>query len=183
MASYTSESQHYIKYDRLMVVVPMGLSVLQSRDFLQSCINAFKAYRALIDQGYPSFEARAVLPNATACRIVVSMNARSLYNFFDLRCCNRNTWEIKVLAYRMLEECAGAAPMLFSLAGPRCMRLGFCPEGKLSCGAVPAKAMGKPVLTWAMDSPPDLKSYVRKGVFFDAESHIACIKRNGGNQE
>lgn len=78
-------------------------------------------------------DARYVLPNACETKMVVTMNARSLYNFFQLRCCNRAQWEIRELAWAMLKLCREAAPTLFGKAGPACVH-GACPEGQMTCG-------------------------------------------------
>ncbi len=78
-------------------------------------------------------DARFVLPNACATKLIVTMNARSLMNFFALRCCNRAQWEIRDLATQMLREVKAVAPHLFQDAGPGCVR-GACPEGSMSCG-------------------------------------------------
>jgi len=74
-----------------------------------------------------------VLPNACETKMVVTMNARSLMNFFQLRCCNRAQWEIREMAWQMLALCKQAAPALFEHAGPACVS-GPCPEGKSTCG-------------------------------------------------
>ncbi|MBQ8742124.1 MAG: FAD-dependent thymidylate synthase [Clostridia bacterium] len=78
-------------------------------------------------------DARFVLPNACDTRIIMTMNTRSLYNFFELRCCNRAQWEIRALAIEMLKLVKGVAPLLFSAAGPACVR-GKCSEGPMTCG-------------------------------------------------
>lgn len=78
-------------------------------------------------------DARFVLPNAAETKIVVTMNARELRHFFNLRCCQRAQWEIRHLAEVMLELVKEVAPSLFADAGPECL-VGPCPEGKLSCG-------------------------------------------------
>ena len=78
-------------------------------------------------------DARFVLPNACDTRIIMTMNTRSLYNFFRLRCCNRAQWEIRELATEMLRLVKGVAPLLFSAAGPSCVS-GPCSEGKMTCG-------------------------------------------------
>ena len=78
-------------------------------------------------------DARFVLPNACTTKMIVTMNARSLQNFFAHRCCNRAQWEIRELAEQMLALCLEAAPALFRHAGPSCLN-GPCPEGKMSCG-------------------------------------------------
>ena len=78
-------------------------------------------------------DARYVLPNGCETQFVVTMNARSLKNFFRLRCCSRAQWEIRELARRMLLEVRRVSPALFREAGPACVS-GPCPEGKMSCG-------------------------------------------------
>lgn len=78
-------------------------------------------------------DARFVLPNATATKLIVTMNARELNHFFEERCCNRAQWEIREMALNMLECCKAMAPDLFKNAGPECVR-GACPEGKRTCG-------------------------------------------------
>ena len=76
-------------------------------------------------------DARFLLPNATKTNIVVTMNARELYHFFNLRCCNRAQWELREVATEMLRQVKKVAPTLFEKAGPSCVTLGFCPEGDL----------------------------------------------------
>ena len=78
-------------------------------------------------------DARFVLPNACHTKLIVTMNARSLLNFFSQRCCNRAQWEIRALATEMLRLVRREAPTVFAKAGPPCLR-GACPEGKMSCG-------------------------------------------------
>ena len=70
--------------------------------------------------GVPREDARFVLPNAAATRLVMTMNARELMHFFSLRCCNRAQWEIREMAWQMLALCKQAAPALFEHAGPAC---------------------------------------------------------------
>ena len=77
-------------------------------------------------------DARFVLPNACETRLVMTMNARELHHFFELRCCNRAQWEIRHLADAMLAICKEEAPDLFGKAGPSCIR-GRCPEAH-PCG-------------------------------------------------
>lgn len=82
-------------------------------------------------------DARFVLPNACTTKMMVTMNARSLFNFFKLRCCARAQWEIRELAIEMLALVKEIAPQIFKYAGPGCVR-GKCTEGAMSCG-VPFK--------------------------------------------
>ena len=78
-------------------------------------------------------DARFVLPNACETKMVVTMNARSLLNFFRHRCCHRAQWEIQDVANKMLALVCEVAPDMFKKAGPPCLN-GACPEGKMSCG-------------------------------------------------
>ena len=61
------------------------------------------------------------------------MNARELIHFLSLRCCSRAQWEIREVAWQMLELAMQAAPAIFRKAGPSCIA-GACPEGKMTCG-------------------------------------------------
>lgn len=86
-------------------------------------------------------EARYVLPNACSTQLVMTMNVRSLWNFFNLRCCNRAQAEINELAWEMLRQCKKRWPLLFEHAGPDCMN-GICKEKPgFSCGRPPFEKM------------------------------------------
>ncbi len=78
-------------------------------------------------------DARFVLPNAAETRMLVTMNTRELAHFFNLRCCNRAQWEIRSVAWQMLELCRKVSPVLFANYGPSCLN-GACPEGAKTCG-------------------------------------------------
>ncbi len=78
-------------------------------------------------------DARFVLPNSCDTKIIMTMNVRSLHNFFTLRCCKRAQWEIRELAVEMLKLVKEVAPLLFANAGPSCLR-GKCSEGAYTCG-------------------------------------------------
>jgi thymidylate synthase (FAD) len=79
-------------------------------------------------------DARMVLPNACQTSIIVTMNIRSLFNFFKHRCCNRAQWEIRNLAIEMYKLCLKVAPNIFKHTGPSCVSTGKCSEGKMTCG-------------------------------------------------
>lgn len=85
-------------------------------------------------------DARYVLPNACETKIVVTMNARTLMNFFHHRACDRAQWEIRELTDIMIKAVREVAPVLFKKAGPNCVK-GPCPEGTMSCGKVVEKRL------------------------------------------
>lgn len=78
-------------------------------------------------------DARYVFPNACETKIIVTMNIRTLYHFFEERCCERAQWEIRELATEMLRQCKKVSPILFEDCGPKCVK-GKCTEGNMSCG-------------------------------------------------
>lgn len=78
-------------------------------------------------------DARCILPGALETKIIVTMNARSLINFFQHRCCSRSQEEMRFVANQMLDIVLHYAPNVFSKAGPSCV-FGKCQEGRMSCG-------------------------------------------------
>ncbi len=114
-------------YDRLTAI----LKEKHLADKLAAGMPEKEAARAAEKQAIE--DARFVLPNACTTKIMMTMNARSLQNFFRHRCCHRAQWEIRDLAEQMYALCAQVAPHLFRHAGPPCVS-GACPEGKMSCG-------------------------------------------------
>lgn len=159
IASYSVQSQRYVRESRFTYVTPPEIaSVPQAREEFEKAMQAAqesydriaeilrdKHTRTLTAQGKDEKtaarlaekqaieDARFVLPNACDTKMVVTMNARSLLNFFRHRCCNRAQWEIRDVADQMLALVSAVAPALFSKAGPPCVR-GACTEGKMSCG-------------------------------------------------
>ncbi len=159
IASYSVKSQRYVPEDDFDYVVPPQIAADEEalkiyEETMADIANAYKKLAAilkdnntkrLVSEGTdPDKAARAaektaiedarfVLPNACETQMVVTMNARSLFNFFNLRCCNRAQWEIREVAYQMLSLVYKAAPTLFAKAGAPCVS-GLCTEGKMSCG-------------------------------------------------
>lgn len=80
-------------------------------------------------------DARFVLPNAAETKMIATFNARSLFNFFSLRCCKRAQWEIRDVAMKMYKLVYNIAPDIFGQVGPSCVSSGKCTEGKMSCGS------------------------------------------------
>ena len=142
LASFSVQSQRYVSMaEGFDYVIPPAIEAL-GEDAKQEFIRQMETMQAwycdwqekLGGAGESANEdARFVLPNAAATRLVMTMNARELMHFFSLRCCNRAQWEIREMAWQMLALCKQAAPALFEHAGPACVS-GPCPEGKSTCG-------------------------------------------------
>ena len=151
IASYSVRSQRYVSEIGFDYVVPpeiagdaqaayifegaMGSLDMEHRQLVKrlSEIYAERGMNKADAKKKAQEDARFVLPNACETQMMVTMNARSLLNFFSLRCCNRAQWEIRELAWEMLRLCKGVAPNIFANAGPGCL-YGRCPEGEMSCG-------------------------------------------------
>lgn len=151
LASYSQQSQRYVKLDQFEYIIPPEIEKDEKAKeiFIKSMEQSQRSYDELVtilkdryanDRISESAatkkaieDARYVFPNACETKIIVTMNARSLMNFFHHRCCNRAQWEIRALADEMLKQVREVAPTLFKNAGPSCLK-GECPEGKMSCG-------------------------------------------------
>jgi len=138
IASFSQQSQRYVSHrERLAAVTPesIGSQPQLARKYADFLDQAHLLYRELMEAGVPAEDARFVLPNAAATKLVMSMNGRELQHFFELRCCRRAQWEIRLMATEMLRQVRRVAPVLFGSAGPGCVH-GPCPEGKMTCGAI-----------------------------------------------
>ncbi len=136
IASYSVQSLRYVTPGRPEYVVPPRIRRDPEllRRYQEEMRRAFTAYRDLLARGVAAEDARMVLGQGIATRLVCTFNARSLHNFFRLRCCRRAQWEIRQIAYQMRREVLKVAPSLFAGAGPTCEAEGRCYEGKYSCG-------------------------------------------------
>ncbi|MFH1787088.1 MAG: FAD-dependent thymidylate synthase [archaeon] len=136
MASYSQQSQRYVKFEEMNYVTPKTVKGAVKAKYDKKMGEIADFYREMLDAGIPAEDARFVFPNAAHTNIVVTMNARSLMNFFGIRCCYNAQWEIKGLADKMLVEARKVAPVIFEKAGPRCLHYGYCPEGARTCGRI-----------------------------------------------
>lgn len=138
IASYSQKSQRYVSENDFEYIVPPSIARdSQAKEKFENLMCTIRqAYNKLASMDIPKEDARYVLPNATETKIIVTMNARSLFNFFSLRCCTHAQWEIRQLANLMLAEVQKVAPILFKNAGASCKK-GYCPEEGRSCGLAP----------------------------------------------
>lgn len=150
-ASFSVQSQRYVKEMDFEFITPPQIeeNAAAKQLYLRTMKDIASSYNSLADnlkkaniesgmeeraaEKKAIEDARYVLPNACTTKMIVTMNARSLMNFFKLRCCNRAQWEIRELACRMLKLVKDVAPNVFCNAGPACVR-GGCSEGSMSCG-------------------------------------------------
>ncbi len=135
IASYSQQSQRYVKLDEIEFIFPDSILKDENRrrEFTETLELCKSCYKKLLESGVPVEDARYILPQATPTKIVVTMNARALMNFFELRCCISAQWEIRRLAEEMLSLVKSVAPRIFENAGPFCVTRKTCPEKKYDC--------------------------------------------------
>jgi len=136
IASYAQRSQRYINEADFPVVVPPTVQrdPRAEAEFANVIRQIREGYKRLVALGIPKEDARYLLPNACATQLIMTMNARSLFNFFALRCCRRAQWEIRELAWEIRRQVLMVAPLIFAQTGPACLVKGECPEGPMTCG-------------------------------------------------
>ena len=91
IASYSQQSQRYVKEHDFETILPPTLAARPEckKEFEELCGKIQDLYNKWTEAGVPAEDARYILPNAAETKIVVTMNARSLLHFFQLRCCSR----------------------------------------------------------------------------------------------
>lgn len=131
----SQQSQRYVDMGGFRCVVPASIEsepeMAEEYRHLMNCISSF--YADMVKRCIPEEDARYVLPNACCTNLVMTFSGRALKNLLETRLCARSQWEIRELAERMLELVKPVAPVIFENAGPKCVRLGRCPERK-GCG-------------------------------------------------
>ena len=162
IASFSVQSQRYVDMGEADMVVPPAIaqdgeaseafsqavkSAKYAYDHLHHVLEDIHTYELMLGDSFmteqearvkasklANEDARFVLPEACQTRMIVTMNARELNNFFKLRCCNRAQWEIRLVAEEMLKLVYHIAPHLFANAGPGCVSEHKCTEGSMTCG-------------------------------------------------
>lgn len=161
--SYSQQSQRYVRLEQFDYIIPPQIenNPAAKELFVRAMENDQKTYNEITQLLYQEHferyikegktekqaasaaekssveDARYVFPNACETKVVFTMTARALMNFFRHRCCQRAQWEIRELAEQMRAQVFEVAPTLFRHAGPSCI-LGPCPEGVMTCGKIAA---------------------------------------------
>lgn len=140
IASYSQQSQRYCDINNLDVIIPKNIKNNNDayNDFVNLMNDVENLYRQFIDDyNIPKEDARFILPNAIGTNLVMTMNCSELLHFFGQRLCSKAQWEIRELAKKMLKLAKDELPVVFKEAGPKCMKLKYCPEPN-PCGFINA---------------------------------------------
>ena len=121
IASYSQESTRYVNYSKdkhggeLTFIEPcfweFGSKAYMEWSFAMKSAEAF--YLGMIQMGAKPEEARSVLPNSLKTEIVVTMNLRSWYHFFDMRTSKQAHPQIREIAIPLLEAFKNELPIIY----------------------------------------------------------------------
>lgn len=116
MAGFSVESTRYCKYDGGMEFIDAFTikdNQVAYKIWKESCEASEIAYKKMIDAGAIPQEARQVLNNSLRVSMRVTMNIRSMRNFFYLRADNPAHPHIKIIAIAMLIALKERYPVIF----------------------------------------------------------------------
>jgi len=136
IASFSQQSQRYVGMSgHSGFYIPESINQDKNlrEKFIQFMESALDFYTQMLQQDIKKEDARYVLPHAFLSNIVITMNARSLFNFFKLRLCKRAQYEIRILARQMYKILYDEFEEIFKYAGPSCLTDKKCQEGEFSC--------------------------------------------------
>ncbi len=115
VASFSQQSQRYVNEDNYNYIVPPSIknnpdALKIYQEFME---NTRSVYKSLREMNVLKEDARFILPNAIESEIVISANFREFRHIFDLRLDKHAQWEIRKVAFAMLELLIIKAPKVF----------------------------------------------------------------------
>lgn len=120
MSSFCVESQRYIqeaKTGDITFIKPDWYNEDEEDDMSAMWHSSMRmaeiAYKNLINTGAKPEEAREVLPNSTACRIIMKANLREWRHIFDLRCSTAAYPPMRALMRNLLTQAHNLIPVVF----------------------------------------------------------------------
>ena len=138
---------HFTRHRIQSLIVPRPMDALKSNAYvlpesIASNDEAGRLYVSAFEENAKAAEGFASMPEylsyfalaGNTLDIMFGMNARELIHFLRLRTCSRAQWEIRALSNEMLCLLTEEYRELFRCYGPSCAVMGYCPEGRLSCG-------------------------------------------------
>ena len=133
LASFQVESQRYVLQNKqvgalgnegggLVVITPEWFNSEFDSDtpigdkeaaFQSAVAYVEMKYEMLLEAGLKPEQAREVLPNCTACNIIIKANCREWRHFFSLRCAPNAYPPMRALAKIMLKQAHDYVPVVF----------------------------------------------------------------------
>lgn len=116
LCAYSQESTRYVTYNDIEFIKPVWWnewSEEQRQVWTSAMQESEKCYKALIDSGAQTQQAREVLPNSLKTEIVMTANVREWRHVFEARCSCHAHPQIRSLMTMCLKEFQGRFPVLF----------------------------------------------------------------------
>lgn len=124
IAAYTQESTRFVNYTKQMessYIYPIVLDRLEKfpesctayQDWLAFVTTADRGYQAMLKHGWRPEEARSLLPNALASKIMVTMNLRSWRHVFLMRSSIETHPQLREQTGLLLEEFKRCIPIIY----------------------------------------------------------------------
>lgn len=120
MSSFCVESQRYIqeaKTGDITFIKPDWYNESDEDDMSAMWHSSMRmaeiSYKNLINEGAKPEQAREVLPNSTACRIIMMANLREWRHVFDLRCSTAAYPPMRALMLDLLKQAHDLIPSVF----------------------------------------------------------------------
>lgn len=116
IGAYTQESTRFVRYkDGLSMILPVGIEPKSPAYYtwLFSMENAEKAYFDLLEKKKTPQEARSVLPNALATKLIVTYNLRSWRQFLMARTTKETHPDFRRVTIPLLKTFQELIPILY----------------------------------------------------------------------
>ncbi|ACV64592.1 thymidylate synthase, flavin-dependent [Desulfofarcimen acetoxidans DSM 771] len=136
----TVKSSRFCNMDEVNNAVPPFISLTDRFEYNDDYETIMKIYHKWSEKdGYNNREqrnelAKLMLPLGSTTDLVLSGNYQALYEFLQLRLCERAEWEIRQLANRLKYILSEIMPVIFKELNCKGNELGYCPEIHGSCG-------------------------------------------------
>lgn len=108
LASFVQESQRYCRIDTTSdwYVVPPYFKDGEDREhaYHMDMFHIACEYNIALENGCKPEDARFLLPEATKTNITMTVNVRELFHFLDMRTDKAAQWEIRELAWKLVDE-------------------------------------------------------------------------------
>ena len=115
IASYSQQSFRSVQPKDICIPESIKQNETLKQEFKDHYMRSLWLQQDLIEQGIPTEDFRYILPQGMLTNIVITMNARELLHFFELRLDKTAQWEIRGMAELMLHEVQKVAPNIFKI--------------------------------------------------------------------
>lgn len=131
--AFSQQSQRYATVREAGHVTPRTVQQMPmlAEEFESLVAASVDLYGRLLDAGVPNEDARFVLPQAIATRLVMTVNMREMMHIYSIDACLRSQWEMRQLMVRIKREVRSVSPRLAGELKIKCFAQGYCDEARM----------------------------------------------------